>query len=154
MPEGDTIYRAARTLHRALAGQQVTRFETALAQLAQVDRDSPIVGRTIERVDAAGKHLLVTLSGELVLRSHMRMNGSWHIYRPGERWQRPARAMRIVIETSEWVAVAFDVYNAEFVPLSRLATHRAIATLGPDLLAVFDEDEALARIRRQGSSCF
>ena len=85
MPEGDTIYRAARTLHTALAGQVVTRFETGLAQLANLDRDEPIAGRTVEHVAAAGKHLLMTLSGGLVLRTHMRMNGSWHIYRPGER---------------------------------------------------------------------
>ena len=62
MPEGDTIYRAARTLHRALAGHTVTRFETGLAQLAQVDRVAPIAGRTVERVEAAGKHLLMTFS--------------------------------------------------------------------------------------------
>ena len=51
----------------------------------------------------------------------MRMNGSWHIYRPGEKWQRPARAMRILIATAEWVAVAFNVYVAEFVRRRRLA---------------------------------
>ena len=49
----------------------------------------PLTGRTIERVDARGKHLLMWFSGDLVLRTHMRMHGSWHIYRPGERWQRP-----------------------------------------------------------------
>jgi endonuclease-8 len=150
MPEGDTIYRAARTLHTALAGQQVTRFETGLASLAQVDRDTPIAGRTVERVAAAGKHLLMAFSGGLVLRTHMRMNGSWHIYRPGERWQRAPRAMRIRIETAVWVAVAFNVYVAEFVPEDALAQHRPIATLGPDLLADFDAAEALRRVRRVG----
>ena len=49
MPEGDTIFRAARTLHRALAGQVVTRFDTAYALLARVHDDTPITGRTIER---------------------------------------------------------------------------------------------------------
>ena len=89
MPEGDTIFRAARTLNRALAGKPVVRFETVLAQLARVDDDSPIAGRTVERVRSVGKHLVVEFSGDLVLRTHMRMNGSWHVYRPGERWQRP-----------------------------------------------------------------
>src|SRR5688500_17225813 len=115
MPEGDTIFRAARTLHRALAGQTVTRFQAELAQLVQIDRDEPIAGRTVERVDAAGKHCLMTFSGGLILRTHMRMNGSWHIYRPGEQWQMPARAMRVLVETPQWVAVAFNVYAAEFV---------------------------------------
>ena len=158
MPEGDTIYRAARTLNRALAGQTVTQFQTELAPLAQLDRAEPIAGRTVERVEAAGKHCLITFSavpplgepGGLVLRTHMRMNGSWHIYRPGERWQRPARAMRILIETGDWVAVAFNVYVAEFIRAEDRSRHRPLATLGPDLLGEFDADRAMARIREQG----
>ena len=147
MPEGDTIYRAARTLHRALANERVTRFETALAQLANVDRDVPIAGRTIERVESAGKHLLIHFSGDLSLRTHMRMNGSWHIYRPEEKWQLPVRAMRILIETASWVAVAFNVYVAEFVKSESLVRYRPLARLGPDLLRDFDFDTALANIR-------
>ena len=154
MPEGDKIYRAARTLHRALAGQTVTRFVAELAPLAQVDRAEPIAGRTIERVEAAGKHCLMTFSGPpdgLVLRTHMRMNGSWHIYRPGESWQMPARAMRILIETADWVAVAFNVYVAEFVGAADLDRHGPVATLGPDLLGDFDAERALTRIGEQGA---
>lgn len=151
MPEGDTIFRAARTLHRALAGKLVTRFDTGLAQLAQVDDDRPIAGRRVEHVEAAGKHLLMTFSGDLVLRTHMRMNGSWHIYRPGEPWQRSARDMRILIATDDWLAVAFNVYVAEFIAASRLARHRAIATLGPDLLGeTVDFDAILANVRARG----
>jgi endonuclease VIII len=148
MPEGDTIFKAARTLQRALAGQTVTRFETVLVHLARVDAGTPVAGRTIERVAAAGKHLLMTFSGGLVLRTHMRMNGSWHIYRPGERWQMPRDEMRIAIETTDWVAVAFRVHVAEFIQASDLARHRPIASLGPDLLAdTFDAEEALRRMR-------
>ena len=36
MPEGDTILRAARTLHRALAGNPVTSFESALPALNRI----------------------------------------------------------------------------------------------------------------------
>jgi endonuclease-8 len=151
MPEGDTIYRAARTLNAALAGQLVTRFETGLALLAQLDRQDPIVGRTVERVSAAGKHLLVTFSNDLVLRTHMRMNGSWHIYRPGERWRMPARAMRILIATPDWVAVAFNVYAAEFIRADTIARHPPLATLGPDLLGDFDPVRALQRVRAEGA---
>jgi endonuclease-8 len=149
MPEGDTIFRAARTLNTALAGQTVTRFESVLAPIAQLDRNEPIAGRVIERVAAAGKHLLVSFSGGLVLRTHMRMNGSWHIYRPGERWQMPARAMRIRIDTADWVAIAFNVYVAEFVPQEALQRHRPLARLGPDLLGDFDPARALALVRQQ-----
>src|SRR5262245_47888931 len=149
MPEGDTIFRAARTLNRALAGETITRFDTALAPLAQIDRDQAIAGRTVERVEAAGKHCLMHLSGELILRTHMRMNGSWHIYRPGEKWQLPKQAMRILIETADWVAVAFNVYSAEFIRTERVAQHRTLETLGPDLLGDFDSARALALIRER-----
>ena len=85
MPEGDTIFRAARTLQKALAGLGVTAFETHLAPLAVIDRRAPLAGRSIVGVLARGKHLLIEFSGDLFLRSHMRMHGSWHLYRPGER---------------------------------------------------------------------
>jgi endonuclease-8 len=150
MPEGDTIFRAARTLNQALAGQTVVHFATALVHLARVDDDSGIAGRVVERVEAVGKHLLMTFSGGLILRTHMRMNGSWHIYRPGERWQLPRYHMRIQIETSDWVAVAFKVHVAEFIREAALARHEPLATLGPDLLSdSFDRIEAIARLRAQ-----
>jgi endonuclease-8 len=148
MPEGDSIFKAARTLQRALGGQLVTRFQTGLVKLARADDQEPIAGRTLERVEAAGKHLLMTFSGDLVLRTHMRMNGSWHVYRPGERWQAPARDMRIVIETADWVAVAFRVHEAEFVRADEVVRRTPVGELGPDLLnPAFVADEALRRMR-------
>ena len=147
MPEGDTIARAAAALHRALAGATVTAFQTGLAGLARVDDDTPSAGRTIDACTAHGKHLLLRFSGGLTLRTHMRMRGSWHLYRHGERWQRPAPAMRIRLDTAQWVAVAFDVPVAEFVREADLARHRPLATLGPDLAdPAFDRDGALARL--------
>jgi endonuclease VIII len=148
MPEGDTLFRAAATLHRALAGRVVVRFETVLPKLARVDEDTPIAGRTVDAVTAAGKHLLVSFSGGLVLRTHLRMHGSWHLYRPGARWQRPRSAMRIAIETAEAVAVAFDVPVAEWLDARALARQRDLARLGPDLLAPdLDAAEACRRLR-------
>src|SRR5919201_1617227 len=108
MPEGDSIYRAARTLNAALAGREVTAFESVLPALTRVDQDAPIAGRRIEEVFSVGKHLLIRFSGNLVLRTHMRMNGSWHIYRPHERWQRSRLDMRILLATSDFIAVAFN----------------------------------------------
>ena len=131
MPEGDTIFRAARTLHRALAGHVVTRFDTAYAPLARVHDDTPITGRTVEAVEARGKHLVMRFSGDLVLRTHMRMHGSWHIYRPGERWQRPPREMRVLVGTADFVAVGFNVPDAEFEAARDVGARDAIARLGP-----------------------
>ena len=148
MPEGDTIFRAARTLQRALAGRVVTRFESPLPALTRVDRDAPLAGRTIRAVRSIGKHLLIEFSGDLVLRTHMRMNGQWHIYRPGERWRRPRLSMRIVIATDEYEAVGFDVPVAEFLRARDLKRHRQLGRLGPDLLSdAFDESAAIERLR-------
>jgi endonuclease-8 len=147
MPEGDAIYRAARNMHRVLAGQVVTRFETAYAHLDRVNVDTPIVGRIIERCESAGKHHLIVFSGDVILRTHMRMNGSWHLYRHGERWWRGPQAMRVRIDTAEWVAVAFQVPVAEFVTSKQLASTDPVAKLGPDLLGrEFDRDEAVRRL--------
>ena len=153
MPEGDTVFRAARTLQRALAGKPVVRFESMFPQLTRVHDDDPITGRTVESVRSAGKHVLMEFSGGLLLRTHMRMNGSWHIYRPGETWQRPRRAMRILVATEEFVAVGFDIPVAEMIKAKNLRRHDELRKLGPDLLAdAFDADEAARRIRARGSS--
>jgi endonuclease-8 len=150
MPEGDTIFRAARTLNRALAGSHVTRFESAFPALTRVDHDRRVVGRLVESVASRGKHLLVAFSGDLVLRTHMRMNGAWHIYRHGERWQRPAREMRILLATAQFVAIGFNVPIAELLSSRDVSRHEELQALGPDLLGPsFDREEAASRMRRQ-----
>ena len=157
MPEGDSIFRAARTLDRALAGRTVTRFESVFPRLIRIDRDHPLRGRTVERVTPRGKHLLMWFSGDLVLHTHMRMKGSWHLYQPGERWMRPRHDMRIVIGTDAWEAVAFNVPTAEFLDARQAERATALSAsaeasarlreLGPDLLASgFDADEAVRRL--------
>jgi len=143
LPEGDTIHRTAATLQKALAGKVVTRYEAMLPRI-----EAPLRGRTIERVVAAGKNLVIDFSGDLHLRTHMRMNGSWHIYRPRERWQRPRRDMRIVIETADFVAVGFNIPVAEMLTGREL--ERALYAQGPDLLAEFDVAEAVRRAREHG----
>lgn len=148
MPEGDTIFRAARTLDRALRGMQVVAFESAYAHLASVDDQSPVAGRTIERVESRGKWLLVHFSGDLILATHMLMSGSWHIYRRGEGWKLPRARMRAVIATETFEAVGFDVPVAHFYTRRLLERDSAIPKLGPDVLgAEFSEDEAVRRLR-------
>ena len=147
MPEGDTIYRSARALGRALAGKQVTSFETALAPLASVDDDTPLAGRTVEKVESRGKWLLIYFSGDLILLTHMLMSGSWHIYRLGERWRVPRRSMRCVIRVEDFEAVAFNVPVAKFFTARTLERDSMIPKLGPDLLrADYDEQQARARM--------
>jgi endonuclease-8 len=135
MPEGDTIFRAARTLHRALAGNVVTGFETVLPKLSRVEFDSGVTGRTIESVEANGKWMSMNFSGGLVLLTHMLMNGSWHIYRPGETWQRRQIDMRIVLKTEKIWAVAFNVPVAEFHTEDTLRRRPGFRNLGQDVLS-------------------
>jgi endonuclease VIII len=150
MPEGDTIFRAARTLHRALAGKAVVHFESVFPALTRVHVDTPLTAQSVESVAASGKHILMRFSGGQVLRTHMRMNGTWHIYRPGEPWQRPRRDMRIVVSTADFVAVGFNIPVAEFIAAPNLARHEELRKLGPDLLSdTFDPDEALRRIKER-----
>jgi endonuclease-8 len=152
VPEGDTIYRAAKTLHRALAGRPVARFESVYPALTRIDAAAPVAGRTIDSVTSRGKHLLIAFSGDLILHTHMRMNGSWHIYKTGERWRAPRREMRIVIATEPYVAVGFSIPLAEFLTGHQLARHSVIQSLGPDLAdPLFDRHEALRRIKAHPS---
>lgn len=147
MPEGDTLHRTAAALHRVLAGHRVTHFDARLEPLARVDAATPVAGRTIDRCEAVGKHLLIHLSGDLILRSHLRMHGSWHLYRHGERWRRPAFALRVALHTADWIALGFDLPVAEFLTSHTLARHPVLSTLGPDLLSPHVSiDDVLDRI--------
>ena len=153
MPEGDTIYRAAATLHRALAGQPVVRFESVFPALTRVHDDHPLTAMTVAKVESIGKHILMHFSGGLVLRTHMRMHGSWHIYRPGERWRQRAGNMRVLVATSTFEAVGFSIPVAEFIKARDLEKHKVLARLGPDALGTsFDREEAVRRLRTQSSS--
>jgi endonuclease-8 len=135
MPEGDTIFRTARALKRALAGKVVTGFDAALAPLARANDHAPLIGRTIERVESRGKWCLLYFSGDLILVTHMLMSGSWHLYRPGERWQMGRSRMRVSIEVADRVAVAFNVPIAEFHTAQSLERKSQIPKLGPDILS-------------------
>jgi len=150
VPEGDTIFRTAATLDRALAGQLVTKFETQLPRLARVDEDHPIAGRTVDSASASGKWLMLRFSDDLVLLTHMLMSGSWHIYRPGETWLKSRYHMRVVVTTARIIAVAFDVQVAEFHSEASLARRKGFNQLGPDVLAAdFDPAAATARLNHR-----
>jgi endonuclease VIII len=149
MPEGDTIYRAARALQSAIGQKVVTGFETGLAKLARVNDDAPLIGRVVEKVESRGKWLLIYFSGDLILVTHMLMSGSWHLYRPGERWRMGRSRMRAVIKTEAWEAVAFNVPIAEFHTARSLDRRTQVPKLGPDILAdEFTVESGVARLKK------
>jgi endonuclease VIII len=144
MPEGDTIHRTAATLRGALVGEPLTRVE-----LPRRPPPLPSLGATIERVEARGKHLLIHVSDGLVVHTHLRMSGSWHVYRRNERWRRSARAARVVLGVEDAVAVCFAAPVVEVLDAGSLARHPTLRALGPDLCAPdVDLDAAVARLER------
>ena len=153
MPEGDTIYRTARALQKALGGRTITAFETGLAKLARVDDDSPLVGRIVEEVEARGKWCLIFFSGDLILVTHMLMSGAWHIYRTGERWWQPKNRMRVAITCDVYQAVAFDVAIAEFHTARSLERDSQVPRLGPDVLGdEFSIEAGVQALRQHAAS--
>jgi endonuclease VIII len=151
MPEGDTIWRAARALQAALGGRTVTAFDSSLPSVAAAARRFGLVGRPVARVEAKGKHLLVRFGGGAVLHTHQGMTGSWHLYRRGSRWRQPAHLARVVLEAGEVVAVCFRAPRVELLPAAAAARHTALVRLGPDVMAeAFDAAEARARLRAAG----
>jgi endonuclease VIII len=151
MPEGDTIFRTAEVLRAALVGRRIT---DARAQpgpgLRRVPDLSRLIGASVVGVEARGKHLLIGFDTGLTLRSHLRMSGSWHRYRPGERWRRPMRQASAILETAESVAVAFNTPVVELLTDAELRRSRPLQELGPDLLGrTFDTEEALRRLRKR-----
>jgi endonuclease VIII len=140
MPEGDTIWRTAAALRRRLDGQ-VVRAARPAASLGRLG------GRRVVGVEPVGKHLFIRFDGGLALHTHMRMEGSWHLYAPGERWRRPEHMARAVLETDDTVAVCFLAPLVELVADDR----GSVRHLGPDILdPEFDVDDAVERARRSG----
>jgi endonuclease VIII len=135
MPEGDTIFRAATALRKALVGARVKEFQSA-----RLGRGP--VGERIEEVSARGKNLLVRFEKGRTLRTHMMMHGSWHLYRAGERWRRPAFQARVALEADNgMVAVCFAAPIVEWLRPGSL-------DLGPDATAdAFDPQEAVRRLQ-------
>jgi endonuclease-8 len=142
VPEGDTLFRAAARMRPAPEGRTLVRFE---APTLRGERPRP--GERIEGVEAWGKHLLVHFAGGLSLRTHMRMAGSWHLYRIGERWRRPRGQLRVAIDADNgWQAVCFAAPDVETYRRGA-GEPRPVTELGPDLCRPeLDLDAVLARL--------
>jgi endonuclease-8 len=149
MPEGDTVFRTAGRMHRALAGHRLTGSDLRVPRLATTD----LTGWTVVGSVSRGKHLLLRLrppgdERPVTLHSHLGMDGSWRMYTVGERW-RPRRdhLVRAVLRTSDTVAVGYQLRELSLVPTADEET--LLAHLGPDLLDPrFDLAEAVRRLSR------
>lgn len=144
MPEGDTLFRTAAGLRPHLVGRTVAAARARVPG-PRVER---VVGATVTAVEAAGKNLLLRFDNGLELRTHLRMHGSWHRYRPGEPWRRPAGRAVLVLEVPGAVAVCFDAPVVELLETRAEDLHPPLGGLGPDATAdAFDRAEAIRRLR-------
>jgi endonuclease VIII len=142
VPEGDTIWRAAARLAPVLEGRSLVR-----AELPRLAGAGPAVGLVVERVEARGKYLLTTFDDGSVLETHMKMTGSWHLYRSGEPWRRSRSTVRALLEVDGWVAVCFSAPHVRYHPAG--SRRQGPTHLGPDLTgAAPDLAEAAARFAR------
>ena len=140
MPEGDTVYRTAVNLDAALAGRELIRCDIRVPAFATVN----FTGDVVEGVVSRGKHLLIRV-GEHSIHSHLKMEGSWHLYRHGTNWRRPAWQARAILATADWVAVGFQLGTLDVV--ARAEEGSVVGHLGPDLLGPdWNADEALLRL--------
>jgi endonuclease-8 len=149
MPEGDTVANHAHALQQALAGHVLTRSDFRTPRLATVD----LTGWTIAESAVRGKHLLLRLTPPAgsdkaphTLHSHLRMDGTWRTFKPGEKWRGgPGHMIRVVLQTDDRVAVGYHLHDLALVPTSEEDT--LVGHLGPDLLGPdWDETEAVRRI--------
>ncbi|WP_434597346.1 Fpg/Nei family DNA glycosylase [Streptomyces sp. A5-4] len=142
MPEGDSVWQAAHRLHSALAGHTLTRSDLRVPRFATAD----LTGRTVLDVTPRGKHLLARVEGGLTLHSHLRMDGAWKVYAPGERWRGgPAHQIRAILGTADHTAVGYRLPVLELIRTQD--EEQTVGHLGPDLLGPdWNADEALRRL--------
>lgn len=146
MPEGDTVWLVCQRLDDALSGDVLTRSDFRVPQLATTD----LVGRRVLQTVPRGKHLLTRIEGGITLHTHLRMDGSWHLYRPGVRWGGgPDHRIRLILSTAGWDAIGYRLHDVELLETAR--EDDVVGHLGPDVLdpAGFDADEAVRRLREQ-----
>ena len=143
MPEGDTVWLAAQRMHAAFAGDRLLRSDFRVPALAEVD----LAGQAVLEVVARGKHMLTRLSGGLTLHTHFRMDGSWHLCAPGDRWRGgPDWQVRAVLESARWQAVGYRLPVVELVA----DEDAVVGHLGPDLLGQdWDPGRAVANLLRE-----
>jgi endonuclease VIII len=140
MPEGDTVWKTAQLQHAALAGKVLEKSDFRVPKFATVD----LSGETVHEVVARGKHLLHRV-GEFTIHSHLKMEGVWRAYAPGDKWTRPEFKARVILDAPGVRAVGFELGMLEL--LRTAEEEDTVGYLGPDLLGPdWDAELAVARL--------
>jgi endonuclease-8 len=149
VPEGDTIHYAANRIRAVLQGRVPDEILTPHPR-HRLDRwPQKLAGSAVDAVDAHGKHLFLRFDCGLTLHSHLRMTGSWGVYREGQRWRRARRRAWLVLRHGGCEVVEFDGPVLELTSDARARSDPRLAALGQDVIGEsFDPRAFLARLRR------
>ena len=140
MPEGDTVFHAARELRGALAGRALTRSDFRVPRFAVTN----LSGRTVTEVVPRGKHLLIRTDNGLTVHTHLKMEGRWRIAPASERLRESYR-IRLILANDQWRATGYELGIVELLPTAQ--EERITGHLGPDLLGPdWDQAEAVRRL--------
>lgn len=150
MPEGDTIWRAARRIRESLQGRVIeSAGSTAGPALA-----ARVEGAALEEVETRGKHLLLHTSTGLSVHTHLGMQGRWRTTR-ARRPLSPAAAGAVLVpkwlflEAGGTRVICEHAAVIEALPRGDLRTHPVLRELGPDILgpSEVEHDATVARAR-------
>jgi endonuclease-8 len=149
VPEGDTIHQAAARLNIALGGREIGRAEAPNPRSPLHRRAAELQGRTLEEAEGRGKHLLIHFSGDVVLHTHLGMNGKVFVAADGRM---PYGRPWWTLASGRAVAAQTGAKLLRLTTEARVRNDPALMRLGPDpLRAEFDAGAATERLRQLGA---
>ncbi len=142
MPEGDTVWHAAKRLREALAGRVLTRSDFRVPRYATTD----LTGRRVTESLSRGKHLLTRVEGGVTVHTHLKMEGAWRVRPAAARLPEGHRA-RLILANEQWQAVGYQLGVVEVLATGQ--EEAVVGHLGPDLLGPgWDEAGVGEAVRR------
>ena len=144
MPEGDSIHRVAGVLRPLLVGTALRGVRIEGVVRAELE------GATVTAVTPLGKHMMIDVDRGWQVRVHLGMYGRWRRYRAPRT--APAAASLVLITATDEIT-CLRARDVELTARRDPRRSRAVAALGPDLLADdFDPAVAAARARTTGAT--
>ncbi|MGI8633212.1 MAG: DNA-formamidopyrimidine glycosylase family protein [Solirubrobacterales bacterium] len=152
MPEGDSIRRAAERVGSALLDRPLTEVQVPNPRAAHLrSAERLLAGRRLTSTEPVGKYLTLHFGDDLAIRSHLRMNGRWHVYPRGSAWRRSPTGAWLILGTDQMQVVQFGGPVLELVRGGHARRDRRVGALGPDILdREFDRARAIRGLRSRG----
>lgn len=131
MPEGDSLIRLVHRLRPVMQDQVIKHADFRAPRLATVE----LTNWTVHRVTSTGKYLSMIIRapenteatyGELVILSHLGMDGSWQVD------AQPTHRTRCILSFDDHRIVGFNLADLDVLTLEK--ARQRLAYLGPDIL--------------------